>query len=51
VGVAVPAAGGFTGAALSLAVPTARYSRDRLPIWRAALVEAAGATARDLGAG
>jgi DNA-binding IclR family transcriptional regulator len=50
VGVAVPAAGGFTGAALSLAAPTARYSRDRLPVWAAALVEAAGAIARDLGA-
>jgi IclR family acetate operon transcriptional repressor len=51
VGVAVPAAGGFTGAALSLAAPTARCSRDRLPVWGAALAGAAGAIARDLGAG
>ena len=50
VGVAVPPAGGFSGAALSLAAPTARYSRDRLPVWGAALAEAAGAVARDLGA-
>jgi DNA-binding IclR family transcriptional regulator len=51
IGVAIPAAGGVTGAALSLAVPTARYSRDRLPVWGAALAQAAGAIARDLGAG
>jgi IclR family acetate operon transcriptional repressor len=51
VGVAVPPAGGFTGAALSLAAPSARYSRDRLPIWGSALAQAAGALARDLGAG
>jgi IclR family acetate operon transcriptional repressor len=51
VGVAVPPAGGVTGAALSLAVPTARAARDRLPIWGAALTEAAGAIARELRAG
>ncbi len=51
IGVAVPPAGGFRGAALSLAAPTARYSRDRLPVWVAALAEAAGAIARDLDAG
>ena len=51
VGVAVPPAGGFTGAALSLAAPSARCSRDRLPIWGSALAQAAGALARDLGAG
>lgn len=50
VGVAVPPAGGFTGAALSVAAPSARYSRDRAPIWGAALIEAAGAIARDLAA-
>ncbi|SOD98141.1 IclR family transcriptional regulator [Blastococcus haudaquaticus] len=50
VGVAVPPAGGFAGAALSLAAPTARYSRDRLPVWRAALTEAAADIARDLDA-
>ena len=51
VGVAVPPAGGFSGAALSVAAPTARYSRDRLPVWGAALAGAAAAIARDLGAG
>ena len=51
VGVAVPPAGGFTGAALSLAAPTARYSREHLPVWGRALTEAAGAVARDLDAG
>jgi DNA-binding IclR family transcriptional regulator len=50
VGVAVPPAGGVTGAALSVAAPTARYSRDRLPVWAAALAETAGAIARDLDA-
>jgi DNA-binding IclR family transcriptional regulator len=51
VGVAVPPAGGFSGAALSLAAPSARYSRDRLPVWGTALIEAAGAIARELSAG
>jgi IclR family transcriptional regulator, acetate operon repressor len=51
VGIAVPPAGGFSGAALSVAAPTARYSRDRLPVWGAALSEAGGAIARDLDAG
>jgi IclR family transcriptional regulator, acetate operon repressor len=49
VGVAVPAAGSVTGAALSVAVPTARYARDRLPVWGAALTAAATAVAGDLG--
>src|SRR3954453_4693826 len=48
VGVAVPPAGGFTGAALSLAAPTARYRRDLLPGWGAALGGTAAAIARDL---
>lgn len=48
VGVAVPPAGGVSGAAISLAAPTARCSRDRLPVWGAALVRAAAAIARDL---
>jgi IclR family acetate operon transcriptional repressor len=48
VGVAVPAAGGFSGAALSLAAPTARYSRDRLPDWATALAAAAVAISGDL---
>ena len=49
VGVAVPPAGGFNGVALSLAVPTVRYSRDRLPVWSAALAKAGGAIASSLG--
>jgi DNA-binding IclR family transcriptional regulator len=48
VGVAVPAAGGFSGAAISVAAPTARCSRDLLPVWGAALSEAAAVIARDL---
>jgi IclR family acetate operon transcriptional repressor len=51
VGVAVPAAGGFSGAALSVAAPTARCSRDLLPVWGTALSGAAAAIARDLCAG
>jgi DNA-binding IclR family transcriptional regulator len=50
VGVAVPAAGGFSGAALSVAAPTARCSRDLLPAWATALSGAAAAIARDLDA-
>jgi DNA-binding IclR family transcriptional regulator len=53
VGVAVPAAGGSTAAgapaaALSVAAPSARCSRDRLPVWGAALTEAAAAVAAEL---
>ena len=48
VGVAVPDPEGAVRAALSLAVPTARYSRDRLPGWGAALGAAAAAVSRDL---
>jgi DNA-binding IclR family transcriptional regulator len=51
VGVAVPPAGGFSGAALSVAAPTVRYSADRLPGWAARLTEAAAAITRDLSAG
>jgi DNA-binding IclR family transcriptional regulator len=51
VGVAVPPAGGITGAALSVAAPSVRYFPDRLPVWGAALAAAAGAIARDLAAG
>ena len=50
VGAAVPPAGGFTGAALSLAAPTARYSAARLPTWGTALVATARDVARDLAA-
>jgi IclR family transcriptional regulator, acetate operon repressor len=49
VGVAVPPAGGFDGAALSLAAPSVRYSPDRLPQWSARLADAAEAIARELG--
>jgi IclR family transcriptional regulator, acetate operon repressor len=48
IGVAVPDPAGAARAALSLAVPTARYSRDRLPAWSSALVSTAAAVARDL---
>jgi DNA-binding IclR family transcriptional regulator len=48
VGVAVPPAGGFDGAALSVAAPTVRYSAARLGPWAAALSEAAAAIAGDL---
>lgn len=51
VGVAVPPASGVSGAAISVAAPTARCSRDLLPVWGAALAEAAAAIARDLTAG
>jgi IclR family transcriptional regulator, acetate operon repressor len=51
VGVAVPPAGGLPGAALSVSAPSARYSRDRLPVWGTALSGAAAAIARELGAG
>jgi IclR family transcriptional regulator, acetate operon repressor len=51
VGVAVPAAGGLSGAAISVAAPTARCSRDLLPVWGAALIGSAAAIARDLDAG
>ncbi|SFE84708.1 IclR family transcriptional regulator [Blastococcus tunisiensis] len=50
VGVAVPAAGGVTGAALSLAAPAARFSRDLAASWGSALAGAADAVARDLSA-
>jgi IclR family acetate operon transcriptional repressor len=48
VGVAVPDPTGAVRAALSVAVPTARYSRDRLPEWRAVLVAAAAGVSRNL---
>jgi IclR family transcriptional regulator, acetate operon repressor len=51
VGVAIPAAGEFPRAALSLAAPTARCSRNRMSSWGAALGDAAAAIAHDLSAG
>jgi len=50
VGVGVPAAGGFSGAAISVSAPAARFSRDLLPAWGTALSAAAAAIARDLDA-
>ena len=47
-GVALPAAAGVSGAALSVAVPTVRFSRAQVPSWSAALAEAADAIAADL---
>jgi DNA-binding IclR family transcriptional regulator len=49
VGVAVPAAGDLSGAAISVAAPTARCTRELLPVWGAALAGAAAAIAHDLG--
>jgi IclR family acetate operon transcriptional repressor len=47
VGAAVPT-GGEPPAAISVAMPSARYSRDRLPEWGAAVTAAAAAIAADL---
>src|SRR4051812_5997814 len=46
IGAAVPAA--EPPAAISVAMPTARYSRERLPAWGAAVTAAAAAIAGDL---
>ena len=46
VGVAVPGTGASLRAGLSLAVPSVRFSRDRLPGWVAALTAAAEAVGR-----
>jgi DNA-binding IclR family transcriptional regulator len=43
VGVAIPDPGGTLRAAISIAVPTVRYSRELLPVWTAALAGAATA--------
>jgi IclR family transcriptional regulator, acetate operon repressor len=51
IGVAVPDPAGAYRAALSLAVPTARYARDRLPSWTSALAATATAVAQDLARG
>jgi DNA-binding IclR family transcriptional regulator len=48
VGVAVPAGAGLPPAALSLAMPSVRYSGDRLPAWGTALAAAAAAIRGDL---
>jgi DNA-binding IclR family transcriptional regulator len=51
VGAAVAVGAGAPPAALSLAMPSARYSRDRLPEWGAAVTAAAAAIAADLSSG
>jgi DNA-binding IclR family transcriptional regulator len=51
VGVAVPCGESGLRAALSLAVPTVRWSRDLLPAWTGALSAAAAAVGREFGAG
>ncbi|MEA3217604.1 MAG: IclR family transcriptional regulator, acetate operon repressor [Acidimicrobiia bacterium] len=48
VGVALPRVAGMPLASVALAMPTARYSRNSLPVWSADLAAAAGAIARDL---
>jgi IclR family transcriptional regulator, acetate operon repressor len=48
VGAAVPVGAGTPPAAISLAMPRARYARDRLPEWGAAVTAAAVATGADL---
>ena len=48
VGVAVPNGSAAPPSAISLAMPTARWTRDRVPAWGAALTAAAGAIAREL---
>lgn len=50
VGAAVPVGAGSAPAAISLALPSARFSRDRLPEWGAAVTATAAAIARDLAA-
>lgn len=48
VGVAIPDPDDRLRAAVSLAVPTVRYSRELLPAWSAALTDAATAIGREL---
>ncbi|WP_369133994.1 IclR family transcriptional regulator [Modestobacter sp. I12A-02662] len=50
VGVAVPPGAGVPPAALSVAMPSVRFSRDALPGWGAALTAAAAAIAEDTAA-
>lgn len=48
VGAALPVEAGAPPAAISLAMPSARFARDRLPEWGAAVTSAAAAIAADL---
>ena len=50
VGAAVPTGTDASPAAISLALPSARFSRDRLPAWAAAVTATAAAIAVDLAA-
>jgi IclR family acetate operon transcriptional repressor len=50
VGVAIPDGGGAVAGAISVSMPTVRYSRDRLRAWSVALSAAAAAIAADLDA-
>jgi IclR family acetate operon transcriptional repressor len=50
VGVAVPPVPGMTPAAISLAMPSVRFSRESLPAWGAAMTAAAAAIATDVAA-
>jgi DNA-binding IclR family transcriptional regulator len=50
VGVAIPDGGSAVASAISVSMPTARYSRDRLRAWSVALAAAAAAIAADLDA-
>ena len=50
VGAAVPTGTDASPAAISLALPSARFSRDRLPVWGSAVTAAAAAIAADLAA-
>jgi DNA-binding IclR family transcriptional regulator len=50
VGAAVPTGTEASPAAISLALPSARFSRDRLPAWAAAVTATAAAIAVDLAA-
>jgi IclR family transcriptional regulator, acetate operon repressor len=50
VGVAIPDGRGAVAGAISVSMPTVRYSRDRLRAWSAALAAAAAAIAADLDA-
>ena len=50
VGVAVPTHGTAPPAAISLAMPSVRFSRDALPAWSAAVAATARAIAEDLAA-
>ena len=47
-GVAIPSTGSDVSAAISVALPSVRWSRDVLPTWSSALTRTAGSIAREL---